>query len=124
MGSENILSAGTKYLLAEVDGKLSASTITDLSRENSTDVGDQPIVPTRSRRPTLSPIESRTLSQRERSQSVTELQPAKHEKWTVKRVLKVTWAYVTTVKVLLLSRLSGWCRLINLLCFVCVVKTC
>jgi len=99
MGSENILSTSTKFLLNEVDDKLSASTVIDLSRQESEDVGGLPMVPTRSRRPSLSPIESQTSSQRVRSQSVA-LQPAKQEKWTAKRVFKATWAYVTTVKVL------------------------
>jgi hypothetical protein len=59
------------------------------------------LTPTRSRRPTLAAIHSNyvleTMSH-EPSESVIE--PARGEKWTVKRVGKVTWAYVTTWKVI------------------------
>jgi hypothetical protein len=52
-----------------------------------------PISPTRSRRPTFVLEETTT-----RMSTNTSAQQS--EKWTAKRVLKVTWAYVTTVKVL------------------------
>jgi hypothetical protein len=52
--------------------------------------------PTRSRRPTMAELGSATNLPAS-TDAVDEEKPK--EKWTAKRVLKVTWAYVTTVKV-------------------------
>jgi hypothetical protein len=48
-----------------------------------------PITATRSRRPTMYVVPS----------TVANFKPATKKKWTVKRVIKVSWAYVTTLKV-------------------------
>lgn len=52
--------------------------------------------PTRSRRPTMAELGSATNLPAS-TDAVDDEKPK--EKWTVKRVFKVTWAYVTTVKV-------------------------
>lgn len=58
-----------------------------------------PVVSTRSRRPTLVKTNLSFLEEGHRKSTDSAIESAKKEKWTVKRVLKVTWAYVTTVKV-------------------------
>ena len=57
-----------------------------------------PVTSSRSRRPTLAGANIPTSSYRRSSDDAIET--AKKEKWTVERVFKVTWAYVTTLKVL------------------------
>lgn len=54
---------------------------------------------TRSRRPSLmrDPLEPPLQLQKS---AASTLEPAVSEKWTVKRIAKATWAYVTTVKVI------------------------
>jgi hypothetical protein len=56
-----------------------------------------PLSPSRSRRPTL--VENTPTTRRPSTGSVIQL--ARKEKWTVARVFRVTWAYVTTLKVII-----------------------
>jgi hypothetical protein len=56
-----------------------------------------PVTPTRSYRPTFAKIDTSELDKPRKSSDLG-FEPAQKEKWTVKRVIKVTWAYVTTVK--------------------------
>jgi hypothetical protein len=60
---------------------------------------------TRSRRPSLmrDPLEPPLQLQKS---TISRLEPAVSEKWTAKRIAKVTWAYVTTVKVILSHSLA------------------
>jgi hypothetical protein len=62
-----------------------------------------PLVSTRSRRPTLVKANLSFSEEGHRKSTDSAIEAAKKEKWTVKRVLKVIWAYVTTVKVFLPS---------------------
>lgn len=55
----------------------------------------------RSRRPTLAMIDPSIPIDTRRNSTDESIEPAHEEKWTVKRVFRVTWAYVTTVKVLI-----------------------
>jgi Protein of unknown function (DUF2985) len=95
MGSPDIIESAN-----EADEKLSASS-------NTTDVKDvfpgrlsidelSPIEAARTRRPTLAVIKSNVESEKA---AADEIELAKHEKWTAKRIAKASWAYVTTIKV-------------------------
>ena len=53
----------------------------------------------RSRRPTLAGPNAQVFDQTRPSADSGALELARKEKWTVKRIFKVTWAYVTTLKV-------------------------
>jgi hypothetical protein len=59
-----------------------------------------PVVSTRSRRPTLAKADLPILEEWHQKSTDSTFEPAKKEKWTVTKMVKVTWAYVTTVKVL------------------------
>ena len=58
-----------------------------------------PVVSTRSRRPSLAKPDLLSSQEGQWKSTDSAMEPAKKEKWTAKRVIKVTWAYVSTVKV-------------------------
>ena len=45
-------------------------------------------------------VEPSSVNNGSATSSESELEPQVEEKWTTKRVLKVSWAYVTTLKVI------------------------
>jgi hypothetical protein len=61
-----------------------------------------PITATRSRRPTLALVDP-NIDSNLKGLPTDEIELAQQEKWTAKRILKGTWAYVTTIKAQFLS---------------------
>jgi hypothetical protein len=81
-------------ILVEED-KSSTSTSTPVIEATSDDADGAALKATRSRRPTM----VNNLFVVSPSVVESEIEPPVKEPWTVKRVFKVTWTYVTTVKV-------------------------
>jgi hypothetical protein len=96
MGSEN--AKNEINIMEESSEKLSTSTTTPVIDPQTEDDG-LALKPTRSRRPTMAEVMEISPSLMGVNRRESGIEPAVKEKWTAKRVLKVTWAYVTTVKV-------------------------
>jgi hypothetical protein len=99
--------------MGEVDDKIDVASSEHLESDAESVVGPLPEIvepiplttiasnsPTRSRRPSLMNDPLEPPLQLQKSVAST-LEPAVSEKWIVKRIAKTTWAYVTTVKVIL-----------------------
>jgi hypothetical protein len=99
--------------MGEMDDKIDLASSEQVDSDTESVVGPLPDIvepiplttiasnsPTRSRRPSLMRDPLGPPLQHQKSAAST-LEPAVSEKWTVKRIAKATWAYVTTVKVIL-----------------------
>src|SRR5271163_3527141 len=87
-------------IIVEESDNSSTSTTTPVIEPAPVDDSDgAALKATRSRRPTMVNILDVSPSLMDVHREESEIEPAVKEPWTAKRVFKVTWTYVTTVKV-------------------------
>jgi hypothetical protein len=90
--------AKNDIIVEESDNSSTSTTTPVIEPAPANDSDGLALKATRSRRPTMNILDiSPSLMGVHRKES--EIEPAVKEPWTAKRVFKVTWNYVTTVKV-------------------------